>query len=136
MSRSGYCDDCDDDYLAIGRWRAMVKSAIRGRRGQKFLRDTIAALDAMPEKRLIAEELRDDGEVCTLGAVLIARGADPDGFDPEEHGLLAKELDIAPCLVQEVEYENDEGAWRETPEQRWQRMRKWVEGKLAKERQP
>lgn len=54
MSRSGYTDD-DDDPLATGRWRAQVRSAIRGKRGQAFLRELIAALDAMPEKALITE---------------------------------------------------------------------------------
>ena len=39
MSRSGYCDDYgDDDPLALGRYRAQVNSAIRGKRGQALLR--------------------------------------------------------------------------------------------------
>ena len=56
MSRAGYYED-DDDPLALGRWRAQVMSATRGRRGQQFLRDLLASLDAMPEKRLITDEL-------------------------------------------------------------------------------
>ncbi len=132
MSRSGYTDDDCDDPLLLGRWRGRVNSSIRGQRGQRLLRETLAALDSMPEKRLIAEELRADGEVCTLGAVLVARGADVDKLDPEDHDGLGKLLDVPACLVQEIEYENDEGGWNETPEQRWQRVRKWVERKLAK----
>jgi hypothetical protein len=128
MSRSGYTDDYDDDPLQLGRWRGRVKSAIRGRRGQQFLRDTLAALDAMPEKRLITEELRDDeNEVCTLGAVLVAKGVDPSKFDPEDHDGLGKALDIAPCLVQEIEYLNDDEYSPVTPEKRWERMRREVE---------
>ena len=57
MSRSGYTDDLDDD-LAMGRWRGMVASATRGRRGQKLLTDLLAALDAMPEKALVAKQIR------------------------------------------------------------------------------
>jgi len=37
-----------------------------GRRGQKFLRDLIVALDEMPVKRLIKNDLHAHGEVCTL----------------------------------------------------------------------
>lgn len=32
MGRHGYTDDCDD-VLASGRWRGIVASAIRGKRG-------------------------------------------------------------------------------------------------------
>jgi hypothetical protein len=55
MSRSGYTDDYgDDDPLALGRWRSAVNNAIRGKRGQAFLHDLAATLDAMPEKKLSA----------------------------------------------------------------------------------
>jgi hypothetical protein len=45
MSRSGYSDDLDP--LALGRWRGRVASAMRGKRGQAFLREMLAAMDAM-----------------------------------------------------------------------------------------
>jgi len=60
MSRSGYIEDWDDQWGLIC-YRGAVKSAIRGRRGQAFLREMLAALDALPEKRLITEELVIDG---------------------------------------------------------------------------
>jgi hypothetical protein len=60
MSRSGYCEDMDDQWAHI-RWRGAVTSAIRGRRGQAFLREMLAALDAMPEKRLVAGALVFEG---------------------------------------------------------------------------
>jgi len=47
MSRSGYSDDCDDQWSLIC-WRGAVKSAIRGKRGQAFLKEMLAALDALP----------------------------------------------------------------------------------------
>lgn len=56
MSRAGYTDEFEDP-LELGRWRARVASATRGKRGQKLLRDMLAALDAMPEKRLVTDEL-------------------------------------------------------------------------------
>ena len=61
MSRSGYVDDMCDEWALI-RYRGAVKSAIRGKRGQAFLREMLAALDAMPEKRLISGALVFDGQ--------------------------------------------------------------------------
>ncbi len=128
MSRSGYSDDYgDDDPLALGRWRAQVASSIRGKRGQAFLRELIEALDAMPDKRLIAHELRKDGEVCALGCVGEKRGVDLESLDPEDHYKLAQVFNIARPLVQEIEYLNDECYWRDnTPEKRWATMRAWA----------
>lgn len=129
MSRSGYTDDCDD-YLALGRWKAQVNSAIRGKRGQSFFRNLVAALDAMPEKRLVTSVLQDpQGEVCVLGAALKHAGKecpimeDEDDFDSD---WTAAQLDVATQLVQETVYMNDEGGWNETPEDRWARMRRWA----------
>lgn len=126
MSRSGYSDDVD--VLDLGRWRGQVASAIRGKRGQKLLKDLLAALDAMTEKVLIANELEaSDGGVCALGAVGRARGIDMANVDPEEFEVVAPIFNIAEPLAREITYENDEcGMWHETPEQRFTRMRKWV----------
>lgn len=55
MSRSGYSDDLDS--WSMIRWRGAVTSATRGARGQAFFREMLAALDAMPEKKLIADDL-------------------------------------------------------------------------------
>lgn len=68
MSRSGYSDDCNDT-LQLGRWRAQVASATRGKRGQRFFRDLVAALDALPEPRLVPNELETSEGVCALGAL-------------------------------------------------------------------
>jgi len=137
VSRSGYSDDLENWQMI--KWRGMVASAIRGKRGQKLLRDTLAALDAMPDKRLIRHELEADGEVCTLGALGKARGIDMRELDPEEPESVAAAFDIAPCLAQEIVYMNDEyfdvyfevnQRFDITPEQRWTKMRAWVAGKL------
>ena len=133
MSRSGYSDDDDGDGR-IAMWRGQVASAIRGKRGQKFLRDLAAALDAMPEKRLIKQEFECETGVCALGALGKARGIDLTKLDPEDDcdtRKAARMFDIADQLALEVVYENDEGYWGrepETDEQRWVRMRKWVGG--------
>lgn len=135
MSRCGYSYELEP--LVLGRWRGRVASAIRGARGQKLLRDTLAALDDMPDKRLIAEELEYNNEFCTLGAVLHFLGNDPTTFDPEDHDAIGEALDVPPCLVQEIEYLNDEHAPSD-PEKRWKYMRDKVAAliKPAKQESP
>lgn len=128
MTRHGYIDDWDDDPLALGRYRGRVQSAIRGKRGQKLLRELRDALDAMPDKRLIKGSLvDDDGECCALGCVGMARGVDMSKLDPEEAEQVASAFDIAEVLAREITYENDEDYRDRTPEDRWKYMRKWVE---------
>jgi hypothetical protein len=124
MSRSGYTEDCDG--WALIRWRGAVESAIRGRRGQAFFKDLLAALDALPEKRLIAHELEKDGEVCAIGALGKQRGIDMAEIDPEDHDRVASVFGIAPALAAEIVYMNDEAFWRAEPEWRFEKMRAWV----------
>ncbi|MDE1904980.1 MAG: hypothetical protein KGH75_00835 [Rhodospirillales bacterium] len=125
MSRSGYSEDIDDDWGFI-RWRGRVASAARGRRGQQFLRDLVAALDAMPEKRLITGEIQNDSGVCAIGSVGLRRGIDLAAIDPENWEAVGQIFDIAEPLVREVFYLNDEAFGGKTPEQLWQRMRDWA----------
>ena len=136
MSRSGYTDDCDN--LAL--YRGTVLSSVKGKRGQKLLRELAEGMDAMPEKVLIANELVHDGAYCALGVVGAKRGIDMTGIDPEDAGKVSATFDIAECLAQEIVYINDEcgddfkqqvvgGRWMrvpETPAERWTRVRKWV----------
>lgn len=128
MSRSNYSEDCEN----IGLWRGAVEQAIRGKRGQALLRDMLAALDALPSKRLITEDLvAPSGECCALGSLALAvRCVDVRGVEPTDQGMVAELFDIAPALAAEIAYENDEaglvGYIRETPEQRWVRMRAWA----------
>lgn len=133
MSRSGYDDNFESSLAYL--YRGRVASAIRGKRGQDFLRDLLAALDAMPEKRLIADVLEDSGEVCAIGALGRQRGLDMSSVDPEDDEAIANfaapNFNIAEPLAREVVYENDEGCWgSETPEQRYARMHKWVSEQL------
>ena len=134
MSRSGYSDcDCDINEWKNIMWRGAVKSAFRGKRGQAFLREMLAAFDALPEKRLVSNVLEDDGEVCALGAVGKARGLDMSRIDPEDSYAVAAKLNVSPAMAREFMFENDEAAryWRdETPEQRFIRMRAWVASQI------
>lgn len=148
MSRSGYCDDIDDQWALI-RWRGAVASSIRGKRGQAFLREMLAAMDALPEKKLIANDLeRADGAVCAIGSVGHARGVDMSRLDPEDYSTVAGAFGIAEPLAQEIVFMNDE-AWhwacddkgylkkneagehyRITPEERFEKMRAWIVSKI------
>lgn len=145
MSRHGFVEDWDGDdnsSLMMGRWNAQVRSATRGKRGQRFFRDLVAALDAMPEKRLAPNSLETkDGSVCALGCLARQRGVDvkalelgdPYTEDPDEGSewedsdweKLSEVFDIAPQLAREVMYNNDE-AYAKTAEERWAKVRAWA----------
>jgi hypothetical protein len=131
MSRSGYVDGCDN----LNVWRGAVASAIRGKRGQAFLRDMLRALDALPVPALIRSELvTPDRSVCAMGAVALMRGADVSSVDPDDPDSVADVMGIASALAKEIAYVNDddygwERRWNgledETPQKRFQRVRKW-----------
>jgi hypothetical protein len=138
MSRSGYSEDFDD-YWQLILWRGAVASAIRGKRGQAFLKEMLAAMDALAERKLIAHELEMDGAVCALGAVGKARGLDMKKIDPDEKDMVACAFGIAGALAAEIAFMNDEGVgyWvNEAPEARFARMRRWVESQIKPERPP
>lgn len=124
MSRSGYSDDLDA--LDLGRWRGQVAAATRGKRGQKFFRDLVVALDAMPEKQLVKSKLEtDDGAVCALGALGRFRSIILEDLDTYDHEQLGEAFDIAHQLAQETMFVNDEH-YDDSDEERWQRVRAWA----------
>ena len=134
MSRSGYWEDEGDDNWSYIRWRGASLSARRGKRGQAFFRDMLVALDALPEKKLIADSLRkEDGNVCALGALAVARDIDTDDLDPMDHDKVAATFDIAPILARDVVFTNDDDFEQykdETDEDRFIRVRTWVANQL------
>lgn len=136
MSRSGYSDDFDDQWGLI-RYRGAVNSAIKGKRGQALLRELLAALDAMPGKRLVAGELESDGEFCALGVVGHAKGLNLASIDTYDSEALGANFNIAEALAREIMWINDEAVgeheWVRTGEpypNEWKR----VEVKNAAER--
>lgn len=135
MSRSDY-NDGDGDNWSLILWRGAVASAIRGKRGQAFLHEMLAAMDALPEPKLIADQFQNADGVCALGSVCVKRGIKPPSVDDyEDHDATAKMLGIAAAMVREIEYENDE-AWyagNEPPEHRFHRVRKWIVENLKPE---
>jgi hypothetical protein len=147
MSRHGYVDDMEDA-LALGRWRAAVNNAIKGKRGQAFLHEMLAALDALPEKKLIAKELvEEDGQVCALGAVAKARALDTSKIEAYDQDGIHTHFGIANAMAREIIWINDEvnGEYIEiegppryrngrqpriylppTPERRFAEVRAWI----------
>lgn len=126
MSRSGYSEYCEN----VALWRGAVHRAMTGYRGQHLLRKLRDALDAMPVKRLITDKIADDhGGVCAFGAI------DPRAtVDPCDRVAVGKHFGIAPAMAAEIVYMNDEGlGWysHETPEERWVRMRAWVDEQIV-----
>lgn len=109
MSRSGLHEDDGDDPLAHGRWRGAVQSAINGKKGQAFLKELASALDAMPEKMLIAGELESqEGCLCTLGVIGKARGLDLRSMDVDDYDSIAGSLNVNAKIAQEIMWANDE----------------------------
>jgi hypothetical protein len=134
MGRSGYSDDLDGG--ALNLYRGTVDRALRGRRGQAFLREMADALDAMPVKELVEGDIvRDDGHVCALGAVAVARQIDVSQLNECEPDDVGKTFGIARSMAAEIAFVNDDDFVfrRETPGERWTRVRAWVAGMLAAE---
>lgn len=132
MSRSEYSEDLDQ--WSLIRWRGAVASAIRGARGQAFFKELLRGMDAMPERRLITEDLEKDGAVCAIGVVGKARGIDMSNIDPEDSYTVARVFQIADALAREIVHMNDEGTYKaETPEERFDRMREWVKRQIQAE---
>lgn len=160
MSRHGYSMDGDFTNWDAIRWRGALKSAVRGARGQAALRELLAALDALPEKRLAAGVLATaEGEFCALGALGAARGMALERLDPEDLWAVAQAFGIPRTLAAEVMFQNDESAdelvpfnfevcgpmrpwerhrklrWRGNPraaEIRFNKVREWVARQIVK----
>jgi len=68
-----------------------------------------------------------------MGAVALKRGLDVTQVDPEDREQVAETFGISQALAAEIAYENDEDfSWKkETPQERWTRMRKWAVENLA-----
>jgi len=144
MTRSGYSDDfgCGgpEEMWANIRYRGAVKSAIRGKRGQRLLRNLRDALDAMPVKELIEMEMQaPSGAYCALGALAAHEGRDLKEmrFDDETDAeRIAEDFDVATSLIREIVFENDDdfGPYTkdtaEVRKRRWKRVRSWVESQI------
>lgn len=67
--------ECDDEE-STRRWalqRANTARQIKSKGGQAFLRELLAALEALPSKRLIEGAIAKGDTVCALGALALQR---------------------------------------------------------------
>lgn len=143
-SRFEYCDDGEG--IPIGLWRNIVKRSITGKRGQEALRELEAALLALPQKRLISGFVRDEGNVCAVGALGLYREmqagkslddalealpewADND-FETAEYG---RDLGLTETLAWTIAEANDEKFSDMSPEARYDAMLAWVRDRLRQE---
>jgi hypothetical protein len=136
VSRSGYSDGLE--HWDLIRWRGAVKAALRGKRGQAFLRELIETLDAMPEKKLAYGRLFPPGPIdpdctlCAMGEVAKRRGLNLRSVDIDEPEEVGDALGIARAMAAEIAYMNDEASIiPETEERRWQRMHNWAKNNLS-----
>lgn len=109
MSRSGYYEDdgCEDTWAHI-RWRGAVASAMRGKKGQAFLKECLAALEAMPDKKLAGQTYEAEGAYCTLGVVGKQRGIDLSRFDSDYFDESYEEdFGVNSKVLREIIWEND-----------------------------
>lgn len=131
MSRISYSDE--EDYPGqFELWQANCLRSLRGKVGQRELRELHAALLALPDKRLICCELVDeDGAVCAIGVYAKHKGLDLQRFDPDEEtdevGVEAGMPRLAAWKIVEM---NDIELSHLTPEERYRQMLSWVEANL------
>lgn len=126
-------------------WEANLRRSLEGRKGQQSLRELEAALLALPEKRLIADELESDkGEVCAVGALAKFKHYSgsmslPEVYDEldeykvEEAMLaVAKDLGVPKLVAVAIIQQNDEDAHHHsmTPERRYERLLDWTQQRI------
>ena len=151
------CADEEDRPGQFALWDANCRRSIRGKAGQRALRELEAALVAMPVKRLIKDTLvTADGDVCAVGAYARHKGLDLSTFDPEdETDQVGVQAGMPPLVAWEVVALNDihlDTVWEiaagplgrheatykggiprirdMTPEERYERVLAWVRQRL------
>jgi len=152
MSR--FFDDCyDEDFPnQAALYEANTERALKGKRGQAFLREMEAALLALPRKRLIEGNICMGGEVCAIGALALKRLVDggksleaalawleeraPHNSDAHETADFAeRHFKVLERFSFKMAYVNDEhGYTNDTPEQRYDTVLGWVRENIDKAR--
>jgi hypothetical protein len=134
--RIGYSED-EDFPGQFGLWQANCRRSLKGKAGQAVLRELEQALLALPEKRLISYELKnEEGEVCAVGALAKYRGVETTKADPEEMEEVGVELGMPRLVAWKVVCVNDieldgYGSHSITPEERYDKMLEWVRRQIA-----
>lgn len=129
--RINYTDD-EDFGGQFELWQANCERSMRGKNGQRELRELRDALLSLPEKRLIYGALENaNGEVCAIGAYGKRKGLDLSKFDPDESDEVGIKCGMPRLVAWKVVEVNDIELRRVTPEVRYERMLAWVDKKTA-----
>jgi hypothetical protein len=95
---------------------------------RKFLAELADVLDAMPSRKLGADDYVDGECRCAMGEFSFSRNVNPDGHALED---LAAALRVPASAAITVARVNDDGSWLgEAPEKRWIRVRNWLSVRL------
>lgn len=132
--RCDYSDECYDAWASI-RWSGALKSGIRGKRGQLFLKRLLEVLESMPTQELISNKLEVDGQFCALGAIGHDMGHDMSEFDIDDTERLCEIFDISDALLREIMFINDGyllSLTQDTPYGRWVKVKLWVSENINK----
>jgi hypothetical protein len=149
---SRFYDDGDWDYGRYMLWEQAMTRAIGGKRGQAALADLEQALLALPSHRLVEGYIAKEGEVCAIGALVLAKrtaaGESRDVVlaelervsDPEEEyvadvtaSLGTKYGNMAYSMAWRIAELNDEDLRGRSPEERFDQVLRWVRKAQGKE---
>lgn len=143
----GEIDDADDQ-RRYNLHQGVIAKQMRSRKGQAFLRELIASLEALPEKRLVNDAVAKDGCVCGLGAIALRRrvdaGEDRDAVladlanvevdvrDGDEHvsEWAERELGAQQNVASAIAWTTDADEGTITPEQRYERVLSWAKSQV------
>lgn len=132
--RIGYSDE-EDFPGQFELWQANCQRSLAGAKGQAALKELEAALLALPDKRLIVEQLQDEeGAVCSIGAVVKQRGLSQNDLvsDPDEMEEVGVELGMPRLTAWKIVEMNDIYWDFVTPEVRYSKMLTWVQSQIAR----
>lgn len=146
--RISYSDE-EDFPGQFDLWQANCMRSIKGKKGQAALHELEQALLALPEKRLIQGELKDEeGGVCAIGALAQYRNHEPRADPWYEMEQVGMELGLPEMVAWRIVALNDadlDFRWERlpgngfkrveiTPEERYEavlaRVQRWL-GKTA-----
>ncbi len=114
-------------------WQANCMRSLKGKVGQRELRELRAALLALPEKRLVCGLLESaDGEMCAIAAYGKHKGVDLSEFDLDYDNDKVGIAGGMPSLVAwKVVEMNDVEFSHVSREGRYERMLAWVESLIT-----
>jgi hypothetical protein len=153
---SRFDNDYDENFTNEGLlWWANLKRHLNGAKGQAVLREIRDVLQSMPDKALIQDRLADErGHVCAVGAVALARrvakGENRDDVlrdlaaripddDDYDGAYITADLGVEVGLKYGMAWalgDANDGYWKDTPEERYDRVLAWVEKHIHPEMVP